>query len=118
ITRRHPLAEAIADFRRLAGFVRLSLGGLDRTGVLAFMEEAAGHRLEADEDLALAGVIHEETEGNPFFVKEVLRHLSETGAVHHRDGRWVTGLPIAELGIPEGVRDVVGRRLSRLSEAT
>ena len=118
ITRRHPLAEAIADFRRLAGFVRLSLGGLERAGVLAFMEEAAGQRLEADEDLVLAGAIHDETEGNPFFVQEVLRHLTETGAVHHRDGRWVTGLPIAELGIPEGVRDVVGRRLSRLSEAT
>jgi predicted ATPase len=91
---------------------------LDRTGVLAFMEEAAGHSLEADEDLALAGAIHDETEGNPFFVKEVLRHLTETGAIHHREGRWVAGLPIAELGIPEGVRDVVGRRLSRLSEAT
>lgn len=118
ISRRHPLAEAIADFRRLARFVRLSLGGLDRTGVVAFMEEAAGQRLEADEDLALAGAIHDETEGNPFFVKEVLRHLTETGAIRHRDGRWVAGLPIAELGIPEGVRDVVGRRLSRLSEAT
>ncbi len=118
ISRRHPLAEAIADFRRLAGFVRLSLGGLDRTGVVTFMEEAAGQRLEADEDLALAGAIHDETEGNPFFVKEVLRHLTETGAIRHRDGRWMAGLPIGDLGIPEGVRDVVGRRLSRLSEAT
>ncbi len=118
ITRRHPLAEAIADFRRLAHFVRLSLGGLDRAGVLAFLAEAAGRSLDADEDLALAAAIHDETEGNPFFVKELLRHLTETGALAHRDGRWVTGLPIAELGIPDGVRDVVGRRLSRLSEAT
>jgi predicted ATPase len=47
ISRRHPLAEAVADFRRMPGFVRLSLGGLDRTGVVAFMEEAAGYSLES-----------------------------------------------------------------------
>lgn len=114
IGRTHPLMEAAADLRRGSGFERLSLTGLGRAGVVAFMEQAAGHALD-DEDLVLATAIHEETEGNPFFVKEVLRHLAETGAVYRREGRWVTGLPTEELGIPEGVRDVVGRRLSRLS---
>lgn len=52
-----------------------------------------------------------------FFVREVLRHLAETGAIEQREGRWTTRLPVEELGIPEGVREVVGRRLSRLSEA-
>jgi len=54
-----------------------------------------------------------------FFIEEVLRHLVESGALYRRDGRWVTDTrSIAELGIPEGVRDVIGRRLSRLSETT
>jgi DNA-binding CsgD family transcriptional regulator len=79
------------------------------------MEQAAGHTLDDDAALALADAVHEETEGNPFFVVEVLRHLTETGGIYQRDGRWVTDLPIEDLGIPEGVRDVVGRRLSRLS---
>ena len=58
-----------------------------------------------------------ETEGNPFFIEEVLRHLVESGAFYRRDSRWVSDAKsIAELGIPEGVRDVIGRRLSRLSE--
>src|SRR4029077_5430875 len=56
--------------------------------------------------------------GNPFFVAEVLRHLRETGGVDQRAGQWVITVPVDELGIPEGVRDVVGRRLSRLSEGT
>jgi class 3 adenylate cyclase/tetratricopeptide (TPR) repeat protein len=111
----HPLIEILADLRREGGMKRLSLGGLDSSGVAAFMEQAAGHALD-DEDLSLARAIHEETEGNPFFVREVLRHLGETGAVERRDGRWATRLPVEEVGIPEGVRDVVGRRLSRLSE--
>ena len=49
---------------------------------------------------------------------EVLRHLSESGAIEQRDGRWVVRADLGELGIPEGVRDVVGRRLSLLAEST
>jgi class 3 adenylate cyclase/tetratricopeptide (TPR) repeat protein len=111
----HPLVELLADLRRQAGVERISLLGLDQSGVAAFMEQAAGHSLD-DDDLSLARAIYEETEGNPFFVREVLRHLTETGAVHQREGRWGTRLPLEEIGIPEGVREVVGRRVSRLSE--
>lgn len=118
ITRRHPLTEAIADLHRLANFARLSVGGLDRTDVLTFLAEVAGRRLEAVEDRELAAAIHDQTEGNPFFVKEVIRHLTETGAIRLSDGQWRTGIPISQLEVPDGVRDVVGRRLSRLSAAT
>jgi class 3 adenylate cyclase len=111
----HPLFEVVADLRRRGGVERLSLTGLDPSGVAAFMEQAAEHALD-DEDLLVARAVHEETEGNPFFVREVFRHLIETGAVERRDGRWGTRLPVEEIGIPESVRDVVGRRLSRLSE--
>ena len=110
----HPLVEVLADLRRQGGVRRIALAGLDSSGVAAFLEQAAGHAL-GDDDLALAAAIHEETEGNPFFVREVLRHLAETGAVEQREGRWATRRPVEELGIPEGVREVVGRRLSRLS---
>jgi class 3 adenylate cyclase/tetratricopeptide (TPR) repeat protein len=117
VGRAHPLAELLADLRRVDGVERFPLTGLDQAGVAAFIEAAAGHALaEDDEDLARA--VWTETEGNPFFVVEVLRHLAETGGVEQRDGRWVMTVPVEELGIPEGVRDVVGRRLSRLSEAT
>jgi class 3 adenylate cyclase/tetratricopeptide (TPR) repeat protein len=109
----HPLGEVLADLRRQREVERLSLLGLDSSGVAAYLEQAAGHTLD-DEDLALARAIHEETEGNPFFVREVLRHLTETGAVVQNAGRWVR-LAIEDVGIPEGVREVVGRRLSRLS---
>ncbi|MGH9004783.1 MAG: ATP-binding protein, partial [Acidimicrobiia bacterium] len=116
--RNHPLSGTLADLRRIGSFERLSLVGFDRAGVLAFMEQAAGHALEDEPALNLAAAIHEETEGNPFFVVEVLRHLAETGGIERRDGRWGTSLPVEDLGIPEGVRDVVGRRLSRLAAET
>jgi class 3 adenylate cyclase len=110
----HPLVELLADLRRQAGVERLSLAGLDWSGVARFLEQAGGQSL-TDEELLLARAIYRETEGNPFFVREVLRHLTETGAVQRRQGRWRTGVPVQTLGIPEGIREVVGRRVARLS---
>jgi predicted ATPase len=115
VDRSHPLAELLADLRRIEGFERLPLGGLDQAAVVAFIEAAAGHSLAAGDE-AFSSAVWAETEGNPFFVAEVLRHLSETGGVQYRGDRWVITAPVEELGIPEGVRDVVGQRLSRLSE--
>jgi class 3 adenylate cyclase len=108
-----PLGQALADLRRLSGVERLSLSGLDEAGVVAIMEALAGHEVDK-EILALAGAIQAETEGNPFFIGEVLRHLVESEALAVREGRWRMLRPLPELGIPEGVREVVGRRLGRL----
>lgn len=110
----HPLVELLADLRRESGIERFSLSGFDQAAVAEFMAEAAGHEMD-DTGLALARAIHAETEGNPFFVREILRHLRETGAIVQEDGRWVTSTAVEEVGIPEGVREVVGRRVSRLS---
>ena len=116
LDRTHPLAEMLADLRRAPGVERLALSGLDEDGVAQFLERTAGHELD-DAGLALARAVHAETEGNPFFVGEVLRHLSESGAIVFRDGRWTSDLTIEQVGIPEGVREVVGRRLSNLEPA-
>src|SRR5207249_12057094 len=51
------------------------------------------------------------------FVQEVLRYLAEEGLVHRDDGRWQrSGSTPIELQIPEGLRDVIGKRLSRLPD--
>ena len=113
----HPLTELLADLRRQTGAERLSLSGLAEVDVIHFMTQAAGHELD-DDGVALARVIHAETDGNPFFVREIIRHLTETGGLEQRDGRWGSPLPVEELVVPEGIREVVGRRLSRLSADT
>ena len=54
------------------------------------MERAAGHELDED-GLALRDALSVKTDGNPFFVVEILRHLAETRAItQERDGHWVT----------------------------
>ena len=115
IDRAHPLAATLSDLRRLPGVERLAVDGLTMTEVLALVERAAGHDLDED-TRQLARAIFGETEGNPFFVAEVLRHLVETGGVRRVEDRWVVDAS-AVSDVPEGVRDVVGRRVSRLSSA-
>ncbi len=116
LDRTHPLSEMLADMRRQTGVERLMLHGLDERGVIDFLERTAGHDLDGP-GLALAAAVARETEGNPFFIGEVLRHLSESGALVFRDGRWTTDLELSDFGIPEGVREVIGRRLSHLDQS-
>ncbi|HEX4778100.1 MAG TPA: hypothetical protein VFW74_15085, partial [Acidimicrobiia bacterium] len=85
--------------------------------VVTFLSAAAGHELDR-EGVRLARLIHDETEGNPFFMGQVLHHLVESGVIVEHDGRWSRGVARDDLGIPEGVREVVGRRLARLEPAT
>ena len=113
IDRSHPLAGVLADLRRLPNVERRPVSGLSETEVELFIAAAAGHELD-EEIRVMAQVVYDETEGNPFFVAEVLRHLVETGAVVRRDDRWYVSDPNT-VSVPEGVRDVIGRRLSRLS---
>lgn len=57
------------------------------------------------------------TEGNPFFIEEVLKELIAVGEIFYSDGRWERK-PVADLHIPRSVQDAVRRRLERLSEPT
>jgi class 3 adenylate cyclase len=116
LDRTHPLAGMMADLRREHQVERLDLGGLNQTEVSEFVETAAGHSLDAS-IAAVARAIYVETEGNPFFVGQLLRHLTESGALVQRNGIWATTRPLGDLGIPEGVRELIGRQLSRLSPA-
>ena len=114
LDRSHPLAGVLADLRRADAVARIDLSGLDDAEVLELMQGVAGHELDAS-GVALAGEIVRETDGNPFFVTELLRHLRESGEiVHDERGRWHLAKSLAELGLPDSVREVVGRRIDRL----
>lgn len=116
ISRGDALSEALAALRRAPGVERLALGGLDDRGVLAMLEAAAGYDL--DDDVAdLAHALQRDTDGNPFFAREILRHLTETGAIFRDDeGRWHANFDLSDARLPASVREVVGQRVARLGE--
>ncbi len=112
----HPLTESLVALRREPGVEHLNLTGLDEKEVHAFMVAVAGRSIDdSGEDLALA--VHRETDGNPFFVGEVLRELTETGVIR-RDGAWgwARGGAIGSLPLPDSIRHVVASRVARLGQ--
>ncbi len=110
----HPLAETLGALRREPGVGRITLKGLDDDEVVQYLESAAGHDL-SKEGLELAHAVYGETDGNPFFVSEMLRHLTESGAVYKDDaGRWAATTDAITL--PNSVREVVATRVARLGE--
>jgi len=109
----HPLAELLADLRRDRVVERIALEGLGERDVGSLIVAHAGHAAPP----AVVGAVHEHTDGNPFFVEEVLRHLIETGVLFERGGRWTSALTSDEIGVPEGVQEVIARRLARLSDS-
>jgi class 3 adenylate cyclase len=108
------LRETLGMLRRHEGVTRLELGGLDGSGVQTLMEAVAGHDLDAS-GLALADDVYRETDGNPFFVTEMLRHLRDTGAIHQNPaGRWIATATLDRISLPDSVREVIGSRVARL----
>jgi tetratricopeptide (TPR) repeat protein len=112
----HPAAETLAALHREPGVERASLGGLGVDALGALLETAGGQALGTG-GRVLRDRLAAETDGNPFFVTEVLRHLVETGAIRQGDdGRWIADTGSAPLSLPTSVREVVTQRVARLGD--
>jgi DNA-binding SARP family transcriptional activator/tetratricopeptide (TPR) repeat protein len=109
------LSSALADLRRLPRVERIQLSGLSPADVISLVEGAVGHDLDAN-GRRLAESTFAETDGNPFFVAEILRHLVETGQIRGDGGGQPPSLGTA--GVPAGIREVVRQRVGRLPVTT
>ncbi|MHB8574031.1 MAG: ATP-binding protein, partial [Dehalococcoidia bacterium] len=112
VDRQHPLSATLAELRRGPSFSRLLLRGLTADEVQRMLSAIAGQEVA----WGLAEGVYRQTEGNPLFVQEVIRYLAEEGLITRENGRWqpAGAAPLVQ-SIPEGLRDVIGKRLSRLS---
>ncbi|MFQ6028718.1 MAG: AAA family ATPase, partial [Dehalococcoidia bacterium] len=109
LSRHHPLSEALGELTRDPSFQRFVLGGLGLEEVGSFLQSNADGEIPE----GLTEIIHSHTEGNPLFVTEVVRMLQQEGRLTPRGTPRLGGLDIR---IPQGVREVIGRRLNRLSD--
>jgi tetratricopeptide (TPR) repeat protein len=113
VDRAHPLSAALAELRRISGYGRVQLRGLNADEVRRMLESIAGQEVP----WSLSEAAHRQTEGNPLFVQEVVRYLNEEGLIQRDRERWkVRSETQLAMSIPEGLRDVIGKRLSFLSK--
>src|SRR5262249_42870068 len=103
----HPLSSCLAELSRQRIVDRIVLAGLSKHDAGRFIELTTG----AEPSDELVAAVHQQTEGNPFFLSEVLKLLVA-------DGRFGLADTTASLDIriPQSVREVLGNRLDRLSE--
>ncbi len=99
------------DRERLA--LEISLARLTRDEVEAMLR--AIFALPRSARLELLDPIYALTEGNPFFIEEILKSLMTAGDIFYVNGRW-DRKELRELHIPRSVRDAVQQRTDGLSE--
>jgi class 3 adenylate cyclase/DNA-binding SARP family transcriptional activator len=112
VTPGHPLARTFDALTRRSLARRITLRRLAQDGVAGMLLALTGQEPPA----SLVQAVHAETEGNPFFVEEVFKHLAEEGRLLGPDGRFRPEVIIGELDVPESLRLVLGRRLDHLGE--
>jgi DNA-binding winged helix-turn-helix (wHTH) protein/tetratricopeptide (TPR) repeat protein len=107
LRRQHPLAQVLGQLAQEPHFRRIPLRGLVESDVSRFIAVTAGR----DASDALVRAVFEMTEGNPFFIHETVRLLDAEGRLDAApETPW-------SVSLPQGVREVIGRRLDRLSDA-
>ena len=99
-------ADAVAELRRERLVTTLDIRGLAEHETAELVHAQTGTMPSRSFSRAL----HAETEGNPFFVEEIVRHLGEAGVRTDIAGAH----ELQRFGLPEGVKDVIARRLGRL----
>ncbi len=118
VDRAHPLSKVLADLRREERVERLAVRGVDEVEAVALTEAVLGHEL-SDAGRQLAAQAGTDAAGNPFFLQEMLRHFMESGVLVRQQGRWTAAdAATIQRAVPEGVREVVGRRLDHVSAET
>jgi class 3 adenylate cyclase len=92
----------------------LQLAPLDARAATTLIGELLGEDPSVAE---LASHIRDRSVGNPFFIEELVRHLSASGALAGERGRYRLTVPLDDLEIPESVHAVLAARLDLLSDA-
>src|SRR5213078_1267714 len=111
ITPDHPLLSTLAELARHESLRTIQVGGLGPEAVGDLLSGGARRVV----DPALVEAIERETGGNPFFINQLVGHLAEVAGKEPADLDDPAAL--RRLGVPEGLRRIVVRRVDRLGDA-
>lgn len=109
----HPLRQALRDLHREGLVERIPVMRLGQEGTARLLAERLGEEVSVE----FAALVHRTTEGNAFFVSEVLRALIERGDVYRQHDRWLRK-DLSNIEVPESVREAITERRARLNPGT
>jgi hypothetical protein len=105
------LSRTVAEINRERLFHAIPLKRLAFDHVLQMIRQTFGEKVPSE----LPDLVYGKTEGNPFFVEEVLRSLVEEGAVYPVEKGWGVK-DLSQVHVPRGIKEVLGKKLERLDE--
>ena len=111
----HPLTDALGALYRETTCERIALKGLDAAEVAQLIADS---EVPAELRDTLAARSARLTNGNPFFVREVLQPLIDEGRLARGRSEQTAAAAMQPIGIPDSVRQVLARRVRRLSAET
>ena len=115
-SRSHPLLRMLDSFRGDRRFSAIALGPFSPAEHRLFLETLIGGPKLAD---SLVEKLYEGTEGNPFFTKELVRSLLDSGGISKdQTGAWSLGAStdLSTGDLPATIQQAVERRIERLPE--
>jgi DNA-binding SARP family transcriptional activator/tetratricopeptide (TPR) repeat protein len=98
----------LADLRRDRLLTQIDIAGLAQPETVELIRVRTG----VTPSRVFSEALHEETEGNPLFIEEIVRHLVDAGVQPQQAGAH----ELQRFGLPEGVKEVIARRLARLGD--
>jgi DNA-binding SARP family transcriptional activator/tetratricopeptide (TPR) repeat protein len=101
---------ALLGLRRELLMRQIDLRGLAEREAMELVRVRAG----GTPSRAFLEALYQETEGNPFFIEEIVRHLIDSGVQSDEAGT----RELQRFGLPDDVREVISRRLGRLDDST
>jgi ABC-type transport system substrate-binding protein/tetratricopeptide (TPR) repeat protein len=116
IEKRHPLVKMLDSFAGDPRFASVALGPFSASENRSLVELAAGGGKLSDE---LADRLYDATKGNPFFTRELVRALLDSGGLAKDDTGALSLSGAAALSteaLPQTIQEAIGKRLARLPD--
>lgn len=107
-----PFSRTLQELNRERLVEDIQVTRFDRALVEVMLQRQAKQSPPAE----LVDLVYSETEGNPFFVEELFRHLQESGKLFSESGEFASAIEIKDTEVPRGVRLIIGERLEKITD--
>jgi adenylate cyclase len=97
---------------RDGAYREIALEPLSEAATAELLADLAGDDPSLD---GLEGLIHTRTQGNPFFIEEIVRELVESAYLEGERGAYRLARPVEDAGVPPTVQAILSSRIDRLS---